>query len=343
MRTPSVRWGGTILVSLALTAALTTAGAGAAPIDDLRARAQELESQLEENGVKVAALGEQINAAQLALDQAQAEIEDAQARIAVAKAEMARLRDLIRGRAAVMYRKGGGSAPALDAASATDVNRRTQYGEAAARSDDKLIIDLAAARAGLSERRQAAERARADAEEQRAALSAARAEANAAANEQQRLLDQVQGELVELVREEQARREAAAAAASPRVGGSGWSGPAPNPSGGAGAAVAFAYAQLGKPYRFAATGPNAYDCSGLTMRAWQAGGLSLPHYSGAQAAMFPRVSLNQLQPGDLITTTSFSGHIGIWVGGGFIHAPRTGDVVRFIAGSGRVRGAVRPG
>jgi cell wall-associated NlpC family hydrolase len=59
--------------------------------------------------------------------------------------------------------------------------------------------------------------------------------------------------------------------------------------------------------------------------------------------MFPRVPLDQLAPGDLITTSSWPAHIGIWVGGGYIHATHTGDVIKFVSGSGSVVDAVRPG
>jgi cell wall-associated NlpC family hydrolase len=94
-------------------------------------------------------------------------------------------------------------------------------------------------------------------------------------------------------------------------------------------AVAFARRQLGKPYRFAAAGPNAYDCSGLTMAAWAAAGVSMPHYSVSQAQMFPRVSWSQLQPGDIVVFYSDYHHVGLYIGGGMmIHAPQTGDVVR---------------
>jgi cell wall-associated NlpC family hydrolase len=122
-----------------------------------------------------------------------------------------------------------------------------------------------------------------------------------------------------------------------------WDEPVPSASGGAGAAVAFAQAQVGKPYCYAGAGPDCYDCSGLTMRAWQAGGLSLPHFSGAQGSMFPRVPVSQLQPGDLITTSSWGAHVGIWVGGGYVHATHTGDFIKYVAGSGSVVDAVRPG
>lgn len=165
----------------------------------------------------------------------------------------------------------------------------------------------------------------------------------------------MKGRLADLVKQEQANRAAMAANATPRTSrlpdeqavssqSTNWSGPIPNASGGAGAAVAFAQAQVGKPYCYAGTGPDCFDCSGLTMRAWQAGGISLPHSSGAQGSMFPRVALDQLQPGDLITTTDtgWSQHVGIWVGGGYIHATHTGDFVRFVAGAGSVADAVRP-
>jgi cell wall-associated NlpC family hydrolase len=322
------------------------ATAPAAPIDDLRVKAAALEAQIAETGARVAALGEQLNAAQLALDDAQAKIVDAETRIAASKAESAQLIGLVRDRMASIYRRHGiGPTQSLDFSSASNANIRSQYAEVATRRDNRLLDQLDAVRKDLAVQRSDASRARAEAQTQRDALASTKAEADAAAAEEQSLLGQVQGELGVLVREEQARREAAAAAAAPKPIGDGkpWTGPVPDPSGGAGAAVAFALAQVGKPYQYAATGPDTYDCSGLTMRAWQAGGISLPHYSGAQARMFPPVPLDQLQPGDLITTSSWSAHVGIWVGGGYVHATHTGDVIRHVAGSGSVRAAVRPG
>jgi cell wall-associated NlpC family hydrolase len=116
-------------------------------------------------------------------------------------------------------------------------------------------------------------------------------------------------------------------------------------SGGAGAAIAFARAQLGKPYCYAGAGPGCFDCSGLTMRAWGAAGVSMPHYSGAQYAMFPHVPLSAMLPGDLVFWgPGGSQHVGLYIGGGqMIAAPHTGDVVKIQAVWGTPVGAARPG
>ena len=102
--------------------------------------------------------------------------------------------------------------------------------------------------------------------------------------------------------------------------------------------------QLGKPYRYAAAGPDTFDCSGLTMQAWGSVGVPMPHYSGAQYAMFPKVPLDQLLPGDLLFRgAGGSEHVAMYIGDGLmIAAPHTGDVVK-VEPMGSAMGAVRPG
>jgi cell wall-associated NlpC family hydrolase len=109
-------------------------------------------------------------------------------------------------------------------------------------------------------------------------------------------------------------------------------------------AMLWGFVQLGKPYVYAASGPDSFDCSGFTMASYASVGISLPHYSGAQYAMFPKVPLDQLLPGDLLFRgPGGSQHVEMYIGAGLVvAAPHTGDVVK-VQPMGSVMGAVRPG
>ena len=105
-------------------------------------------------------------------------------------------------------------------------------------------------------------------------------------------------------------------------------GPPPAVSGRAGEAVDFAWNQLGKPYSYGASGPDSYDCSGLTMASWQAAGISLPHNAAAQYSSTARIGRNDLAAGDLVFYYN-NDHVGIYIGGGeIIHAPTYGEPVQ---------------
>ena len=118
--------------------------------------------------------------------------------------------------------------------------------------------------------------------------------------------------------------------------------PAPNAR--AQIAVNFAKAQLGKPYVYGASGPRAFDCSGLTMAAWGAAGVSMSHSSSDQYYAFPKIKESDLQPGDLVVYYSSLHHVGMYVGNHqIIHAPNSSTVVQYAdLNSMPIAGFVRP-
>lgn len=106
----------------------------------------------------------------------------------------------------------------------------------------------------------------------------------------------------------------------------------PKKSSGKGArALAFAKRQLGERYRWGAAGPNSWDCSGLTMKAWASVGVHLPHNARSQFHRGKKVSRSHLKPGDLVFFYSGISHVGIYAGKGkIIHASRPGHPVAYI-------------
>ena len=115
-------------------------------------------------------------------------------------------------------------------------------------------------------------------------------------------------------------------------------------------AVAFTRAQLGKPYLWGGTGPDAFDCSGLVMMAYRAAGVDLPRTSQQQWLWGPRVAPGHEEPGDLVFfagsdgTTTSPGHVGMVIGNGLmIEAYATGFPIRIASYGGRgAVGFIRP-
>lgn len=339
-----------VVLALALPAA-------AAPVDDKRAQAARIQAQIDANGEKVSAAAEAYNGAIYKLEQAETEIANAQARVAANEAETDRLRALVNDRAATVYKQAVAGGASVDARGYSDQLAASKYAASATGHDEEIVDRLADSTETLN-----AERANLDAARQEALAERDQAAKHKRAVEslnaqQMKLLSQVKGELATLIRDQERQQIAAAQAnAAGRRGGSqgarggsrggsvDYPSDLPSPSPLAGQAIAFARAQLGKPYQYAASGPDSYDCSGLTMAAYAAAGLSLPHYSGAQYAMFPHVPLDQLAPGDLVFRgPGGSQHVALYIGNGLIiTAPQTGDVVK-VAAMGSVMGASRPG
>jgi peptidoglycan DL-endopeptidase CwlO len=105
--------------------------------------------------------------------------------------------------------------------------------------------------------------------------------------------------------------------------------PQPGPGAEGMVAVQAALTRIGSPYSWGASGPGSFDCSGLVMWAFQQAGVSLPHSSQALAQGGQPVSMDQMQPGDLVTFYSDASHVGIYIGDGMmVHASTYGTPVR---------------
>jgi cell wall-associated NlpC family hydrolase len=352
----------TAAVALALAGALVPLGAGAAPTPPSTGgpSAQQLET-----------VAEQYNYARLKVERASALIETTNRKIQLAETRVATVRDRIRGRAAALYRRSsaGSPLPISDARTYTDNARHRRYLEAAELPDQQLAntLDNEIARLRVEEETQRQARVMLQRDADDAARLKRKLGAMAREATARNSLGTTDAAGPVATTAPGTTPAVTPSAPTPPVTGrtatppttrpavapppssppsSPPPSPPPPPSSSRGAiAVAYARAQLGKPYVFATAGPNTFDCSGLTMAAWAAAGVRMPHYSGSQATMFPRVSWDQLQPGDIVAFYGDLHHVGLYIGGGMmIHAPQTGDVVK-IAPAWRTtfQWGVRPG
>jgi cell wall-associated NlpC family hydrolase len=297
-------------------------------------------------------LTEKFDAARVRLAQEERLVRTATAKMKTAYVVLGVAQNQVRGIARSAYTGGGNNAFAtmMTSKNATDfVDRMTTLQTIAGHQDGILRT---AATASL-----AATRAQATAHN---AAVAARAQYNALAGQQATIKKQVAAFQADFNRLSAAEKQAAVAAAdSGGASGGGTrasrgdrsalapSGPIVASSQAAQIAVDTAMAQRGKPYVWAADGPNSFDCSGLVEYAYGAAGIGLPHSSFMQSQMGRSVSRSQLRPGDLVFFYSPVSHVGIYIGNGqMVHAPTTGDVVKisnidvmgYFAGARRIAG-----
>ncbi len=294
-------------------------------IEEVQQRVDDLYHQGEEATERAHDITLKVQAARASLDRLRADIR-------MKEREFAGLREVLADAAAEMYATGGidPSMQMMLASEPDDFLLQAQSLDQVLRSQD---ADLR--RAQVAQLELAQDKARADQElvKLRELQVQAKKEREAAHDklvQAQQLLSRLKAEERERLAAIQERRAAqAAAAARSSVSTPSSSVPAPTSSGsGRGStAVAYANAQVGKPYVFGASGPSAFDCSGLTSAAWAQAGVSLPHSAAAQYGVTSRVDAGSLQPGDLLFFYSGISHVGMYVGGGMmVHAsnPSTG-------------------
>ena len=231
--------------------------------------------------------------------------------------------------AAAQYRQGGGMDPVMQLMFSSDPE---QYLEQATTMDEADGALAATLRTIETEQRElAGDRARAIAqlarlEQVRQAVAGSKAEVQHRIGRAQALLSSLSG----AQRDQLAQAEDSAAALAAQAAAAALppgEGPADSR---AAAALAAAESALGKPYVYGATGPGAFDCSGLMYWSWRHAGVVLPRTSQEQAFAGQRIPLSDARPGDLVIYFGDMHHVGMYAGNGMvIHAPYPGARVRF--------------
>jgi cell wall-associated NlpC family hydrolase len=235
----------------------------------------------------------------------------------------------------------------LGARSLDDMITRMDSAKSVTGLDARVLSQVKTFRAAVKRNHELLAKARVSQQRVVSQRAAAKASIESQISRQQSLLSSIKGQIAQIIAAERARQLQMAAAAQARLAAAhrvsqtqvqdtivGASAIAPQadtavaPPSSFSGAVGVAMAQLGKPYVWAASGPDSFDCSGLIIYAFSAVGRSLPHSTYALYNLGVPVSRDQLQPGDLVFFDGL-GHAGIYIGGDqFVHAPHSGDVVK---------------
>jgi peptidoglycan DL-endopeptidase CwlO len=319
------------LVLFALTASLVAPSvASADPVSDKREEARREAEKLEQLAHQAEVLTEEYNDAVLKQQQIQTEVDATTIRAEEANAQLEQRRDEMAAFAIDAYVMSGTEAqvPSMLKHDPNSGAKVQEYADSVIGDRPKLIKQFRQAKADAEKQIEDLNKAKAEADEASKAVDVKMKEAQAAVDEQTNRRNQVQGELADLLREEEEARSGAAPGTSnpPRRAG----GPAPAVGSGASFAVAAAKTQLGVPYKWAGDSPEeGFDCSGFVLWAWRHGGKNLPHSSKSMYSMSTKISLSQAQPGDLVFYGNGGvSHVALYIGNNqIIHSPRTGSVV----------------
>ncbi|MFJ9757191.1 NlpC/P60 family protein [Streptomyces sp. NPDC101149] len=287
---------------------------------------------------KVDKLYQQAEVATEKYDGAKEEAAEARTRLNSLRDEAARRTDRLNtarealGSAAAAQYRGGGIDPSVQLLLSSDPGRYLDDAAFAERADNRQAAAVSRVRGQLRE----IERLRGAARVELASLKSRQTELH---RQKQTITDRL-GEARRLLSRltDGQRAQLTADGDTGRASRSALRGPAPMsaaaaaaqaPNTRAAAALSYAYGKLGSPYVWGATGPNAFDCSGLVQAAYRSAGVSLPRTTYAQIGAGHRISRSELLPGDLVFFYSGVSHVGIYVGNGqMIHAPNPSAPVR---------------
>ncbi|TKJ20432.1 C40 family peptidase [Blastococcus sp. CCUG 61487] len=277
-------------------------------------------------------VSEELNEARVELERQRAAVDTAELAALEAAEQRAALDGRIRQLARSAYTQGGASLTQLDvlltSRSADEFVSQLGTLDAIAGHTNAAVRQVADASERAEDTRAQAEEARQRAERTVQDIEAKQQDLEARIADYQRqfeALDAAQRAVVERAHgDSQPVRASRSADRTAPVAGA-----VSAPSGAAQVAVDTALAQVGDRYVWGASGPDAFDCSGLTSYAYAAAGVSLPHSSRSQSQMGRPVSRGELQPGDLVFFYSPVSHVGMYIGNGqMVHASTSSQPVK---------------
>jgi cell wall-associated NlpC family hydrolase len=320
---------GLSVVALALASAYVFNGAGVAhadptTVDGARAQLDQLEQAQSDLDAKYTEVQVKLQDSQKALDDARTDSKAQQAKVATLKIQVGQI-------ALQQYRSSG-----LDTTTqllvTDDVQSFLNGLSTIKKANDNtasLLQDYQGAQADLADLQRATEAQTAQIAAQEASLADLKTQSDDKVAAAQALLDKLTtAQKAQLAAAQSAANQKTAAATdTSRSAARTAVSIGPGGSARAVAALNFALSQVGKSYVRGGTGPNSYDCSGLTMTAYAQAGVGLPRTSQAQFGVGQPVGLSDLAPGDLVFYYSGISHVGIYIGNGMIvHAanPRSG-------------------
>lgn len=320
---------GLSLVALALAGAYVLSGGDVAhadptTVDGARAKLAQLEQQQSELDAKYTEVQVKLQDSQKTLDEARSDAAAQQTKVTTLKTQVSQI-------ALQQYRSSG-----LDTTTqllvTDDVQSFLNGLSTIKKANDNtasLLQDYQSAQADLADLQRSTEAETQQIAAQESSLADLKKQSDDKVNAAQALLDKLTAAQRQQLAAQQTAANQQAATATDTSRSAVRTAIAVGPGGSARAITAlnFALAQVGKSYVRGGTGPNSYDCSGLTMTAFAQAGIGLPRTSQAQFGVGTPVSLSQLAPGDLVFYYSGISHVGIYIGNGMIvHAanPRSG-------------------
>ncbi|WP_019431575.1 C40 family peptidase [Streptomyces sp. AA0539] len=321
----------TATLTLAGAASAAVAGGGTA-LADPQPGPDQVRSEIDTLHHEAEQATERYHAANEAVARAERELERVSLAADSSTDRLNEYRRALGSHAAAQYRAAG-MPPEVQLALSSDPDTYLARAAAMDRSGDRQADALTGAQRQLRD----LEQLRAEAAELTEELTGARDRADAERDTVETKLAEAEALLETLTERERQRLLSQDAHATGPGPGPGTAAPAaaplaaPAPAAGprAQAATTFALGQVGKPYGWGATGPDAYDCSGLTQAAWSAAGVALPRTSQSQSGAGTRVSRDQLAPGDLVFYYPGLTHVALYIGNGqVVHASRPGTPVR---------------